>query len=482
MNKSQESKVILLGMSIGAIFLYRLCMLYALKLDLYVDEAYYFNWAKHLDWGYYSKPPMLSFLIALTTKLFGDGVLAIKAGALLLYPLTTIVIYFIAKELYDQEIAFWSALAFYTLPSIWLSSLIISTDVVLLFFWALALWFFIRAIKRDHWSDWVLAGVMSGFGLLSKYNFIFFLVSVFLVFITIPHYRHNMRSIKLYTAIAIAFVIFVPNLWWNYQHDFISFVHTKQISQIDKQLLHPNHMLEFLGAQFGLFGPLFFGVFLMMIVRGSFRREEGYRILFYFSITLLGFIVVLSLLSRAFANWAAPAYVSATILVVAYLLHRRKRSWVIGSILFHSLLGMMLYHYHTLAKMAHFQLDRKSDPYHRVMGWSDISMRIKGVRARYEDHFILSKTRASVAEFDYYLGEKTYIFNPKHLMENQYHMDRDLNMLKGKDFIFVGDEDDLSKIAPYFESVKRIKRVVTPIYDNFERSYTLYDARGFKGY
>ena len=81
MNKSQDSKAILLGMLVGVIFLYRLCVLYALKLDLYVDEAYYFNWAKHLDWGYYSKPPMLSFLIALTTKLFGNGVLAIKAGA-----------------------------------------------------------------------------------------------------------------------------------------------------------------------------------------------------------------------------------------------------------------------------------------------------------------------------------------------------------------------------------------------------------------
>jgi 4-amino-4-deoxy-L-arabinose transferase-like glycosyltransferase len=453
-----------------------------LKSDLYIDEAYYYNWAKHLDLGYYSKPPMLSLLIALTTKIFGESVFAIKVGAVLVYPLTAYVVYLIARELFDEKTAFYSGLTFFTLPSVWLSSLIISTDVVLLLFWALALLFFIKALKSDRWFDWSLAGVFSGLGLLSKYNFIFFLVSIFLVFLTIPKYKKEFKNPKLYLAILLAFVIFLPNLWWNYQNDFISFVHTKQISHIDKKLLHPNHLFDFLGAQFVVFGPILFFYFWVIAFKREFLTDERFKILFYFAIVMLGFIMVLSFLSRSFANWAAPSYVSATILVVAYLIKQNRVKLVIFSIVLHSLLGVGLYHYHDIAKILGIKLSRHTDPYKRVLGWKDVIDQVKVVRDRYPNHYILSKSRGSVAELDFYLKEKTYIFNPNHEMENQYHMDRDLNKLRGKNFIFVGGDKDEMRLKKYFKSVKRIGKVVAPLYVDFNRSYTLFEADGFKGY
>ena len=481
MQKSSDYKTIFL-LFLSIIFLYRLCVLMTLKSDLYIDEAYYYNWAKHLDLGYYSKPPMLSLLIALTTKIFGESVFAIKVGAVLVYPLTAYVVYLIARELFDEKTAFYSGLTFFTLPSIWLSSLIISTDVVLLFFWALALLFFIKALKSDRLFDWAMAGVFSGFGLLSKYNFIFFLVSIFLVFLTIPKYKKEFKNPKLYLAILLAFVIFLPNLWWNYQNDFISFVHTKQISHIDQKLLHPNHLFDFLGAQFVVFGPILFFYFWVIAFKREFLKDERFKILFYFAIVMLGFIMVLSFLSRSFANWAAPSYVSATVLVVAYLIKQNRVKLVIFSIILHSLLGVGLYHYHDIAKISGIKLSRHTDPYKRVLGWRDVIDQVKVVRERYPNHYILSKSRGSVAQLDFYLKEKTYIFNPDHQMENQYHMDRDLNELRGKNFIYVGSDKDEMRLINYFKSVKRIGKVVAPLYEDFNRSYTLFEADGFKGY
>ncbi|RUM66337.1 MAG: hypothetical protein DSZ06_03440 [Sulfurospirillum sp.] len=187
-------------------------------------------------------------------------------------------------------------------------------------------------------------------------------------------------------------------------------------------------------------------------------------------------------MSRSFANWAAPSYVSGTILVVAYLIKKNKTKLVIISIVLHSLLGVTLYHYHDIAKISGIKLSRHTDPYKRVLGWKDVIDQIKVIRERYPSHFILSKSRGSVAELDYYLKEKTYIFNPNHQMENQYHMDRDLNKLKGKDFIFVGSDKDEMTLKTYFNSVKLIGKVVAPLYEDFNRSYTLFKADGFQGY
>jgi hypothetical protein len=327
-----------------------------------------------------------------------------------------------------------------------------------------------------------MAGVFSGLGLLSKYNYIFFLISIVLTFILIKKYRKNFTNGYFYMAMFVAFLIFLPNLWWNYQNEFISFVHTKEISHVEGKLLHPNKFFEFFGAQFIVFGPILFFYFWVIVFKRAFLKDDRYLILFLFSIVMLGFIMVLSFMSRSFANWAAPTYVAATILVVAYLIERGKTSLVIASIVIHSLLGMALYHYHDLAKLADVTLTKRSDPYNRVIGWRDVMTQIKDLREGYKNRLILSKSRGSVAELDYYVGEKTYIFNPHHEMENQYHMDRDLNEFKSRDFLYVGSDKDEELLNKYFEKVSKLKDVSVPLYKDYNRSYSLFLVDHFRGY
>jgi 4-amino-4-deoxy-L-arabinose transferase-like glycosyltransferase len=134
-SKTDYFKNLLIFLAI--ITLYRLFVLLNSNVDLYADEAYYWGWSKHLDFGYYSKPPMIAWVIAFFTSICGDSEICVKLPALIFYPFTTIIIFFIAKELYEQKTAFWSAFVFITLPAVSMSSMIISTDVVLLFFWSL---------------------------------------------------------------------------------------------------------------------------------------------------------------------------------------------------------------------------------------------------------------------------------------------------------------------------------------------------------
>jgi hypothetical protein len=187
-------------------------------------------------------------------------------------------------------------------------------------------------------------------------------------------------------------------------------------------------------------------------------------------------------MSRSFANWAAVTYVSATILVVAYLLAVNKEKLLKLSVVLHTLLAVIFFHYHTLADVAGIELTRKTDPYKRVSGWHDVSQMILKEKQNYPDALLLADGRAEVAEFDYYTKLKTYIFNPQKEMDNHYHLTRDLNDVKGEDFLFVSEDMRKEALLPYFEKVEKIGRVNKVLYPDFNRTYNLFYLQNFKGY
>jgi 4-amino-4-deoxy-L-arabinose transferase-like glycosyltransferase len=450
-----------------------------------MDESYYWGWAQSFEFGYYSKPPMVAWLIMLTTSIFGDSELAIKIGSIFLYPLTTIVVYKIAQELFDKKVAFYSALAFFTLPSIWLSSMIISTDVVLLLFWSSTIYFFIMALKYNHLKYGVYAGVFAGFGLLSKYNMILFLVSVFIVLIAFKESRKYLKSKELYITMAIAVAIFLPNLLWQYNNDFISFAHTSEISQMDRDLFHPNKMLEFVGAQFGVFGPILFAVFLYLIFKYKSLSNE-LKFLYWFSVPFILFITSLSLLSRAFANWAAPTYVAATILVVAYLIYQDKEKLVKYSIVIHTLLALVFYFYHPVTTALGIEISsKKYDPYKRVRGWQEAGDKLSVIVSKYPDAKVLFNSRINMSQLTYYMKPHPFdavIFNYKKLNQNHYHLKTDLNNHKGEDFILIDNNDSMLFFSKYFEKVEKIDSFRVNLYSDFGRDYYIYKLKSFKGY
>src|SRR6516225_10896887 len=165
----QHSPIILMLAGVLAITGLRLLWLLVQPADLHPDEAQYWFWAQHPAFGYYSKPPLVAWLIAATTGLFGDSEAAIRLSAPLLHACTAVFVYATGSRLYDARGGLWSALTYASLPGASISAFIISSDAPLLLFWAAALYAFIRAREGGGWGWWLAVGGACGFGLLAKY-------------------------------------------------------------------------------------------------------------------------------------------------------------------------------------------------------------------------------------------------------------------------------------------------------------------------
>lgn len=471
---------------IGLLSIYRVVMLYHINPNFYVDEAYYWIWSQKLDFGYYSKPPMVAWFIYFAQFLFGDSSLVFKTISVMVYPITSLVIFLTALKLFDLKVAFYAGLLFFTMPGISLSSFIISTDVVLLLFWSLALLFFVIAIETDKMHNWILAGIFGGLGLLSKYNMIIFVLSAVIFFLWSKKYLHILKGPKFYISVIVAFCVFLPNLIWNYQNNFVSFTHVQEISQIDRELFHFDKLLEFFVAQFGVFGLLSFGMLLFIVYRSAKNiADEKFKMLLIFTLLFLFIISVQAFLSRAFANWAAPAYIAASILCAYYFVNVNKIYFLKFAVIINLVLMMAMYHYEDMMKTFGVELTKKTDPLKRVRGWDKLGQEVSKIAANYPNHLILANDRNFLSEIIFYSKPHLFnakIFNPEKKVQNYFHQTQDLNQEIGKDFIYFAGNNNCSDMAKYFDNVKFIGEIEIKVHKDYSLKYFVFELKKFKGY
>lgn len=476
----------LLGL-VAVVTLYRLWALQHMGITLYVDEAYYWGWAQDPAWGYYSKPPMIGWLIAATTALFGDGLLGVKAGTFLVYPLTTLTLYALGKRLFDARSGFFVAFAFLTLPAVSLSGIIVSTDMLLFLFWSLALLFLLRALEGNRLGDWLLAGLFGGLGLLTKYTMGVFAISVLVYLLLDKDQRQQLANPRLYAAGLLAFLVFLPNLWWNLQHDFPTFQHTADISHLERAGgLQWAELGEFLGGQFAVFGPVFFAVLLYLVFRPRQNRPHGHALLLAsFTLPFLLIICAQALLGRANANWAAPAYIAGSLWVVGWLLAGNRRI-LLGLGLGLNLFWMgAIYHYGDVTRALGVELTRSNDPFKRVRDWDRLAAEVAPILSRHPQATLMGNDRTLLAHLIYHLEPHpldAVAWNPEGALKDHYQLTTSLADKRGQDFLMVTRNESLQELAPHFAQAEEVAHIVVPIHRDYVHEVRVYHLQGFKGY
>lgn len=468
---------------VAAITALRLVWLVLQPADLFPDEAQYWVWSQQLALGYYSKPPLVAWLIAATSWLFRDSEFAVRLSAPILHAGAAVFVYGIGTRLYEAQIGFWSALTYASLPGVSVSAFVISTDAPLLLFWAAALYAFVRAREGGGWAWWLGVGLAAGLGLLAKYAMAYWLLSAFGFALFFPDERRHLRP--LLGATGIGLLLYSPNFWWNWRNGFVSYLHTRDNAALSGQLVHPGAFFEFLGAQFGVFGPLLFTglIFLTATWRGL--AEPRARLLAAFALPTLVMMIVVSLLSRAHANWAAPTYVAATVLVVAWALQCGWRRLLTVSIALHLAAVALLFTGREALAACGLQLRAQYDPLRRVRGWRELGTIVGQELAAHPGLTLFADDRELIAALIFYVRPHpldAVKWKVTSRIQDQWDLANALGKRLGDSFLLVSQHELINEMEPSFAAIERLRPIVVPLGPGASRTYTLYIARDFKGY
>jgi len=485
------------GLTVGAITVLRLLYLTVYPFDLHPDEAQYWSWSLSPDWGYFSKPPMVAWLIGASTVVCGSGEACIKASAPILHGITACFIYGAGARLFGPRAGFFAALLYLTLPGVSFSSSIMSTDPPLLTCWAAAFYAAVRlgagAAPATPW--WLALGLATGLGLLSKYAMGFFILG-FVLWLALdgPVRQRLMGTAKgragVLMAGGFAFLIILPNLIWNMGSRFVTFAHTAANANFGDALLRPEKFLEFILGQFGVFGPVVFAVLVWLLVRPDrWLREPRARMLAGFVLAVLLPIMALSLISRANANWAATAYVAGSIWVAGTLSGPKGRFWLIGSIALHVAVAAVLMGARIgqaePGRYAGLAVPAGMDPYKDYGGWRALGEKVAALKARFPGVPLLGHDRITVASSLYYVRPwpvEIFAWHPDGRVTDHFRLTRPWPGIMGGDALLLSRREGAAEILARFRTWQLVATIAAPIATGVRRSVQVFHARGFLGY
>ncbi len=459
-----------------ALTLWRLWALSIVDINLFFDEAQYWYWSVNPAFGYFSKPPVLAWLIWLSTAVFGESELGIRAMSPICYAITAAFSGATAYRLFNARAAAWTAVMLALLPGVSVSATIVSTDVPLLLCWAAALYCYVRYTQQGGlW--WIGLGIALGLGLLSKYAMNYFLLGLAVTMLVAPSQRAMLRRGGLWGALLLGLVLFLPNVWWNWANDFVSFGHTAENANWHGFQLKFGKFGEFVGGQFGVFGPLLLIALGWAVWRWR-SLSDAEKMLAAFALPVLALMTVQSLLSRAHANWAAVAYVSAAILVTGWLVRHDRTLWLKLSLALHLLVSAAVLHGASLAPLT------GTDPWHRQRGWTALAADVRTLTDQHPGVLLLASDRKIAAQLMFYVRPHPWDmvkWNPDGHISDHYELTNSMALLKDRQALFLTRQQEPPDLEQHFMHVTPLPSVSRLHPTRSPEVYYVFLLEGYRG-
>ena len=328
----------------------RLAALFISPLQLYPDEAQYWLWSRALHWGYVSKPPMIAWLIGLTTLVGGNGEAWVRLSAPLVHAGAMLALYPVGRRLYGPAVGLLAAALYGLMPAVQISAVFVATDAPLMLFLALALWAYVALVQTPDAGRRRLYA--AGFGLAVGLAFLAKFAAVYVLIGAALHAALDRSARKAWggwawaAGLAALAASFGPNLVWQATHGFATVTHTAKVNAHwnASSLVHPGKLMEFLVGQLGVLGPIPFVVLVLglavLVRRKTLTAAE--RLLLCFTLPPLVLVSAQAFVSRAHAHWAAAAYLAGVVLVAAWLTEWRARGWTIAALAVQGLVAAIL--------------------------------------------------------------------------------------------------------------------------------------------
>lgn len=300
-------------------------LVYLGQVQLLPEEAYYWNYAQHLDIGYLDHPPMVAWLIAAGTALFGHNEFAVRIGALCCWLTTAAFTYGLCKNVAGRTTALHATLLLGVLPFFFGIGCFMTPDAPVVACWAACLYFLERALLGGRAGAWIAAGVGLGLGMLSKYP-IALLVPASLLFLLLdPRSRAWLKRPQPWIGLAVAAALFSPVLVWNARHDWASFVYQGPTRW---QTTAGFSLHGLVGSVLVMLTPLGLLGFVVGLRRRAARHGPGeadrtLRFSLVFTFVPLAVFTLASFASETKLQWTGPLWLAALPVIATTLIPRR---------------------------------------------------------------------------------------------------------------------------------------------------------------
>jgi 4-amino-4-deoxy-L-arabinose transferase-like glycosyltransferase len=290
------------------------------------DEAYYWFWGQHPQLSYYDHPAMVAWLFNIGAHLdhfFHHSQLQISRIPGIIMAHTSLYFWYLIlkKHLNDEQLGTWLIFAMFS-PLWGVGSIILTPDIPLIFFWSIAIYIFVEIVEceGEYLIDYGFLGAALGLGFCSKYHIVLFIPAAFL-YILVERQWRLIKPSGILICILCGILFSMPVLYWNAQHDFMSFKFQLQHGLDTTDSWRLRWPIEYILGQFFLVFPT---VFLMALKK---PKLESLKVLYYFAWFPILFFLMTSMKSKVEANWPIAAY-PALICLGYYGLQKRTALWV----------------------------------------------------------------------------------------------------------------------------------------------------------
>ena len=284
------------------------------NVNLPLDTIEALAWGSNLDWGFNKHPPFSAFAVEFFFTIFGNNDWAYY---LLSQIFVLIAFYFVWKfsnELLQDKI--YSLMSVFLLSGIYFYNYTtpeFNVNISQLPFWALSVYFFWRGINFNKNTDWILFGIFSALGFLSKYLFIYLLVTLFIFFIS--NYKKYKKSLNKYLiSILISLILLTPHFFWLFENNFITIFYGLDRSGVSELnfIDYFKNPITFLIKQLVILIPFFLMVYAVIKKFKFSINKKNKEIIFLLSINLIPIVLILatSIITGAKIRtmWMTPFY------------------------------------------------------------------------------------------------------------------------------------------------------------------------------
>jgi 4-amino-4-deoxy-L-arabinose transferase-like glycosyltransferase len=438
----------------------RVVYLLICPLELVPDEAYYWDWSRQLDWSYYSKPPLIAWLIALTIAVGGDSEFSIRLPAALLGTIGLAAVYELGRRMYNHRTGVWAMVIVAVSPGMTALCLLMTVDAPFLAAWTLAIYCLWQLFRTDEiQTRWLIpAVIVTGAGLLTKQT-MFGLIPLTAIFLaTSQKDRRKLAAWPFWTWALGSLACLWPVVWWNHSHNWITVSHTREHFGPQSQPLfrHLTLFLEFIATQFGVLSPMVCCSLLVVtavMIRNFSDLPRRERFLICLGGMPITAVAILSFFQRVQPNWPVALHLTGVILLAAWTsgdlsLSTRLdlwRKWMSAGVALGAVLSLSVAIVPLVIPSTSLA-GTKLDPTIRLRGWRElgnqVAHRMQLISGDQELLVVAATSRGPVSELAYYLPGKprVYRWNSGEVIDSQHDVWGGPKNCAGRDALIITDQ------------------------------------------